>query len=303
MSTAILSDYLHIWTGLAMSGSVYAIVVLLSHPDRRVESRIRTLEAKDSRPTRAGGMAQWFTPEEVASGELRMRLSRAGFQSPAAVTIYTVLQLSAATVGCVLGVWLSRSLPPRTLDGLLGALLGGCLGFLAPGYFLFRRTKKRQILLQTSLPDFLDLLVACLDAGLSLEGAMQRITAELQLAHPILGGELTRVQRDVELGATTDRALQQFADRSGIETLSTLASACAQSRRFGARLSKTLRGLSDSLRQQREQRAEEAAQIAAVKILFPTLLLLFPIIFIVLAGPAAIQIVEQFSQSGMVNGK
>jgi tight adherence protein C len=273
-----------------------------------MDSRIRALDAGNDRHRRAPGMLDWLVrrlaPRNNASvGELRTRLMHAGFQSPASVSLFTTLQILSAGLGCGLGLWLARSLPPRLLDDLLGSLLGGCLGFLAPNYVLKLRTRRRQMLLQRGLPDFMDLLVSCLDAGLSLEGALQRITDELQMAHPVLGLEMLRVQRDIELGTTPDRALHSFAERSDIDILRTLSSACSQTRRFGARLSQTLRNLSDALRLQRAQCAEEAAQVAAVKILIPTLILLFPITFVVLAGPAAIQIVEQFSNAGMVHGK
>jgi tight adherence protein C len=307
-AVSVISDYSHIWTGLAMAGSVFAVLTILVHTDRRVESRIRSLQTAENRRRATDrfvdGLIRRLAPRNTAStGALRARLMQGGFDSPVAVSVFTTLQVMSAAIGCMLGLWLARGLPPRVLDDLLGSLMGGCLGFLAPASLLRRRTRRRQLLLQRGLPDFLDLLVTCLDAGLSLEGSLQRITEELQAAHPVLGQEMVRVQREIELGATTDRALQSFADRSEIEVLRTLSSACGQARRFGSRLSQTLRSLSDGLRSQREQRAEEAAQVAAVKILLPTLILLFPIIFVVLAGPAAIQIVDQFSKAGVVHEK
>jgi len=304
----VFQNYAHVWTGLAAAGSVFTVLMILLQSDRRIDNRIRSLRSEDDRRVKSEGfldrLLRRLGPRSEASiGTLRTRLMHAGFQGPAAVSIFTTMQLLVAAVGTLLGVWFARSLPPRVLDDLLGALLGGCLGFLTPGHLLQQRTRRRQRSLQSALPDFLDLLVACLDAGMSLEGALQRITDELQVAHPVLGSELTRVQRDIELGVTADRALLSFAERSDVDVLRTLANACGQARRFGSRISSTLRSLADSLREQREQRAEEAAQIAAVKILLPTLVLLFPIIFVVLAGPAAIQIVEQFSKTGMVNDK
>ncbi|QDT57458.1 Bacterial type II secretion system protein F domain protein [Caulifigura coniformis] len=304
----ILQDYAHVWTGLAAFGAVFTALMILVQSDRRVDNRIRSLTSNDDRRAKSDGflhrlLRQLGPRNEASIGTLRNRLLHAGFQAPAAVSVFSTMQLLVGAVGALLGIWFARSLPPRVLDDLLGALLGGCLGFLAPGHYLKLRTRRRQQSLQSALPDFLDLMVACLDAGMSLEGALQRITDELQVAHPVLGSELARVQRDIELGATADRALLNFAERSDVDILRTLANACSQARRFGSRIATTLRSLADSLREQREQRAEEAAQIAAVKILLPTLILLFPIIFVVLAGPAAIQIVEQFSKTGMVNDR
>ena len=129
---------------------------------------------------------------------------------------------------------------------------------------------------------------------MSFESALQRVTDELRVAHPVLTGELAIVQREITLGSTTDDALQNFAMRSDIDVLKTLATFVQQSRQFGASMAETLRIHSDMLREKRELRAEELAQKASVKILFPTLLFIFPAIFVVPIGPAVIVIQEKF---------
>ena len=299
-------------TAIGISGAVFAVLAMALRTDRRINARIRSLEefgttgtAGELRPNGViESLMRCLSPRNgVSLGALKSRLVRAGFYGPLAVPLFSTAQVACGLLGALASVGTNRWLPPRSVDWLLLGLMGGCLGFLLPSQLLGKLMRKRRRLIERGLPDFLDLLVACIDAGLSLESAMQRITDELARAHPALGSELQRVQRDVELGAPTDRALQNFADRTDIDVLRTMATACSQARRFGSRLSITLRGIADALRQQREQQAEEAAQISAVKILFPTLLLLFPIIFVVLAGPAAIQIVEQFSKAGMSSAK
>jgi tight adherence protein C len=146
-----------------------------------------------------------------------------------------------------------------------------------------------------SLPDFLDLMVTCVQAGLSLNGALQRVTEELAVAHPVLAGEMGIVERQIELGAAPDLALRNFAERSDLAAIATLSTLVEQARRFGTSVSDALRTHAETIREQREQRAEEMAQKAAVKILFPTLLLIFPAIFVVLVGPAAVQITRTFA--------
>jgi tight adherence protein C len=173
------------------------------------------------------------------------------------------------------------------------ALAAGCLvgliGMFGPAVWLRMRISRRQMLLRIALPDFLDLTVTCLEAGQSFEAALQRVTDELRTAHPLLALELTIVQRELALGATPFRALRNFAERSQLDVVRTLATFVDQAQKFGASMVESLRTHAEMLRELREQRSEELAQKAAVKILFPTLLFIFPPILITLAGPAVIE--------------
>ena len=169
------------------------------------------------------------------------------------------------------------------------------MGIVLPSLWLHRRKVRRHAVLLKSLPYFLDLMVTCVQGGLSMNGALQRVTEELAVAHPVLAGEMGIVERQIELGASPDLALRNFAERSDLAPISSLSTLVEQSRRFGTSISEALRTHAEMIREQREQRAEEMAQKAAVKILFPTLLLIFPAIFVVLVGPAAVQIARTFS--------
>jgi tight adherence protein C len=148
-----------------------------------------------------------------------------------------------------------------------------------------------------ALPDFLDLVVACLGGGLSVQAALQQVAEELKLAHPELSAELRIVLRDIEMGRTLDHALEQLAARTAMEELKSLCSFVHQTTKFGTTITDALSQMAEMLRIQREQTAEEMAQKAAVKILFPTMLFIFPTVFVVLAGPAAIQIKEGLTAS------
>lgn len=178
---------------------------------------------------------------------------------------------------------------------IIGAGIGG-LGMLLPDWWLQNQVKRRHTILRRSLPDFLDLLIVCVEGGLSIQAAIQRVSEELRVAHPILAGEFLVVQRDIELGSSVETALRRFAERTGFEGLRTLATFIRESQRFGSELGAALREHADMMRIQRELIAEESAQKASVKVLFPMLLFILPAVFVVLVGPAAMQIYEVFSK-------
>jgi tight adherence protein C len=140
------------------------------------------------------------------------------------------------------------------------------------------------------LPDALDVIVVCLEAGLSISGALSRVARELGSAHPLLAQELGIVEREIQMGRSTGDAMRQLAVRFDLEELRSLAAVIKQSEQFGTSVVKAFNVYAESIRVQRHQRAEELARKAAIKILFPTVLCIFPGIFIVLLGPAAIRI-------------
>lgn len=301
------------WPVLLATAGVAGMLLVAAHllrRDPRIAQRIKAAAAaraprepsenqdRTTAPYNAllGRLAGLLLPRAVEQrNQLRQRLLHAGYASSAAVSVYVTLQFGLALALFVVAFWACRLAGVPSADLLLLAAGAACGAYLVPGLWLQRRKARRQRILNRSLPDFLDLLVACLEAGLSLEAVIQRVTQELNFAHPLLAAEMTRVQREIELGAPPDRALQSFAERTDSDVIRALATVCHQARRYGANISATLRIHADMLREQREQQAEEAAQKASVKILFPTLLCLFPAIFVVLAGPAAIQIAENFS--------
>jgi tight adherence protein C len=178
----------------------------------------------------------------------------------------------------------------------LCALAGGAIGMLTPSFWLSARVRKRQRLLHYALPDALDMLVLCLEGGVSLNAAIQRVTDELQIAHPLLAVEMNIVQREMQLGLTAGEALRKFGDRCGLLGVQDLALVLLQSERYGASVTKALRGYVECARVERRQEAEETAQKAAVKILFPTMLCIFPAIFVVVLGPAAFQMAKLFAR-------
>lgn len=227
--------------------------------------------------------------------QLTKRLARAGIYLPHAVSRYFLVSIFALALPVVICLLLACFGLLRADVALLTACVSGMVGALAPRLWLDRAIARRHLQLRRSLPDFLDLMTVCLEGGLSLQETIRRVSDELRLAHPTLAGELSVVQRDIELGATIYQALKRFASRSDYEGVRSLSTFIREAQRFGTNVTEALRSHADMLRSQREQAAEEKAQKAAVKILLPTLLLIFPAIFIVAVGPALIQIQEAFA--------
>ena len=161
---------------------------------------------------------------------------------------------------------------------------------IGPSFWLDDRRKRRQVKLRRALPDALDVLIICLEGGLSFQAALKRVAEEIVSAHPLLGGEFRIVDREIQLGRSPGEALNHFARRADLEEVLTLASVVMQSERFGASLVKSIRTHSDTLRSKRKQQAEEKAQGAATKILAPTLLCIFPAVFVILLAPAVFQV-------------
>jgi tight adherence protein C len=300
-------------TFLAVSGVTFLAFQRIWAIDERVDARLRDLPrgrtaprfsrrprgtADPSRQLRSKifSIAARLVPDDQRERtRLQARLLHAGIYASWAPSVFLFIKLMLIAAPPIVGLVLAELgllNPNRAL--LCGGLAGG-FGLLLPSLWLHRRKSRRQAAICRSLPDFLDLLVACVQSGLSLEAALQRVTDELTLAYPLLSGEMAIVQRQIELGATPDLALRSFAERSDLSPLFSLSTLIEQARRFGTSVVDALRAQAEMLRYQREQRAEELAQKASVKILFPTLLCIFPTIFVVLVGPAAVLLYEKFS--------
>jgi tight adherence protein C len=295
-----------------------------SGEQRKAMSRLRGLAARPqpaplATPTTAGLwraclelMARAGSMQTTRVEELRKKCLNAGFFHPRTPLIFVGAQLLLIVTlmagGAFLALWdapaagkakaSSRAVVrlPAWLKLSLFALSGAGAGVLAPSWWLSAQVKKRQRLLRNAFPDALDMMVLCLEAGVSINAAIQRVTDELQVVHPVLSMEMNIVQREMQLGLSASEALRKLGDRCGLADVSDLAVVLLQSEKYGASMTKTLRGYVEGARIARQLKAEEMAQKAAVKILFPTLLCIFPAIFVVVLGPAAFQIATMFSR-------
>ncbi len=241
--------------------------------------------AKDLFQRIGSAAARPFMPEtREKMSEMRKKLCKAGIYSPAAIKMVTGMKVICLAVGLVGGY-----LVGMTLDNLmLGLSLGGLIGYMAPAMWLGIQVKKQQKALDYGLPDALDLMVVCVEAGLAVDAAMQRVGTELALAHPILSREFEITHMETRVGLSRAEALRNMGTRTGSSPLQGLAAMLIQAERFGTSIASALRVHAESLRTTRQFKAEEMAAKASVKMSFPLVLFIFPATFIILAGPTVV---------------
>jgi len=220
-------------------------------------------------------------------GSLRLRLVQAGYRRDEALTIFFGIRIVFALA---LFTVFSTSLI-LTKSNQWFALGGLALGYLLPGMVLARLAKRRAHRIRLSLADMLDLLVVSVEAGLGLDQAISRVGAELAFAYPELSDELRLINLELRAGKARSEALRNLADRTGVDDLSSLVTMLIQTDKFGTSVAQSLRVYSDTLRTKRRQRAEEAAAKTGVKMVFPLVFCIFPAIWVVTIGPAAIRFV------------
>lgn len=252
--------------------------------EREKRSPIKDLAQKFGQAAAAPFMPK---TREKESG-LRQSLARAGIYSATAFRAMTggkvILMVAGVGIGYAVGSYLDIM--------FMGLALGGLLGYLSPAIWLKQQIKKNQTALTYGLADALDLMVVCVEAGLTVDSAMQRVASELAIAHPSLARELNIAHMETRVGLSRAESLKNLGVRTGNTALQSLASMLIQADRFGTSVATALRVHADTLRQNRQFAAEESASKAAVKLTFPLVLFIFPATFIVLAGPTAVQIMN-----------
>lgn len=233
--------------------------------------------------------------EDWERSALRRRFMHAGFRSASAPAYYfaakTVLAL-ALPAAALLFVAPKLS-AGHTLSALLVLLGASALGFYGPNLVLSRLTSGRQRTIIEALPDAVDLMTVCVEAGLGLDAAMLRVTEELGPKSPTLKAELELVLLELRAGSGREKALRNLATRTGVEDINTLTAMLIQADRFGTSIGDSLRVYTDAMRTKRHMKAEEHAAKIALKLLFPLIFFIFPTLIVVLVGPAAIQIYRQ----------
>lgn len=228
---------------------------------------------------------------------LRRRLVKAGFSTENAVSIYAVMRLVAAIlIPIAVLLILVATNYQRGPQFVALILLGVIFGLFIPSFMLSRLITKRQQKISRSLPDAIDLLVVCVEAGLGLNAALQRVGRELELVEPVLSMEMAITNREIRAGKPRDEALRNLGDRTGVDDIKSLVAMLIQSDRFGTSIASSLRVFADSMRTKRRQRAEEMVSKASIKLIFPLLLFIFPALLIVLLGPAIITLYRALDQ-------
>ena len=225
--------------------------------------------------------------------KLRETLAQAGFLKSSAAHSYQVMRVLLAAGGGILGLLIGLIFHPST--ALLLCIGGIGIGIFVPSYYLGRRARMRQNNIAKQLSDVLDLLVVCVEAGMGLFEAIRIVGAECERHGQEIGTELNLVATDISAGATLGQALRGLADRTAVEDIKPLAATLVQSEQLGAQIGPALRASSDALRMHRRLHAEEDAQKASIKILFPLVIFVLPSMIAVIIGPAMISVLHTLS--------
>lgn len=296
---------------VAVAVLVWAVSDMFSKDTEKADSRlsrIRQSSGAGNRPVEVetqsglGKLLEKATPvlaESIApktekeANVLKERLTQAGFRGETAQAMYLSTKIGLLAMGLVVGLSAVAVFSDRS--GMMWALGGavGLLMFFVPDFLLGFIIKGRKEKIFLSMPDALDLLVVCVEAGLGLDHAMRKVSDEMKESAPVLAGEIATANMQLQMGRTREDVLKDLSERNGVEDLSTLTQMLIQADKFGTSIAQALRVQSDALRLRRKQRAEEKASKTAVQLLFPLVLFIFPGIFVVLVGPAAINIVDK----------
>ncbi len=300
-----MSNILFLILVFSIVGAVAWLAMTLFSPGY-MRSRLEDFQGKAAEPgaldndgwiEKVVKVAQPFSrlslPEEGwERSALRTRFMNAGWRSQSAATLYfaakTVLALSVPGIAALVVMKFWPGMPGQRFMMLL--LATAAVGYYIPNLILEHTARRRERDIFENIPDALDLLTVCVEAGLSLERALVKVAGEIHVKSLVLAQELQLVLMEMRAGFTKERALRNFALRSGVEDVDTLVAMLIQSERFGTSMGTSLRVHSDNLRTKRRLMAEEAAAKIALKLLFPLIFFIFPTLLIVLVGPAGIQI-------------
>ena len=279
---------------------VFAAATAMTSSTTVIEARLGEVIGETAQPVPAVNelretVTDWFRRvgavaprSSTEMGRLQQRLVQAGYRQREAVVVFFGLRLVIALAAFVLfetPIVVGR---PSLFMGL--AACG--VSYVLPGVFLARMAKRRQNRMRLALADVLDLLVVCVEAGLGLDQALQRVAEELAFAHPDLSDELRLINLELRAGKARAEALQNLAVRTGLDDVSSLVTMLVQTDKFGTSVAQSLRVHADTLRTKRRQRAEEAAAKTGAKMVFPLVLCIFPAIWVVTVGSAVIKFIQ-----------
>jgi tight adherence protein C len=292
--------------------AIMAAYWLLARPADTVQTRLkeinpRFVEEAASQPVStvilervAKPLVDLLPPSPRNVRRLRRRLIQAGFVNENAATVYRAIRLICALLFPAATFFFLTVVLRNPVDTSVIGLTLVALGFglFLPSFMLSRKISNRQNRITRALPDALDLMVVCVEAGLGLNAALHRVGREMEMVEPALAAELAITNREIRAGKPRDEALRNLGDRTGVDDVKSLVAMLVQTDRFGTSIADSLRVFADSMRTKRRQRVEEKVAKAAIKLIFPLLLFIFPALLIVLMGPALIRIYELFKFMG-----
>jgi tight adherence protein C len=293
--------------------AIFAVLTMISNRNSRASDRLSRIsrpaslaDLEDSKNKKerftgmvetAKAMAQPLMPKtELEQSELRMKLAHAGFRSESAVAVYLGIRFGVLMFFLLLSLAIFVPIYGLTLDGLKPIVILTGVGFYLPTIILWYIRTKRQEEIFLTLPDALDLLVVCVESGLGLDAAMRKVCEELKEHAKTLSDELSLANFQLQMGRPRREVLHDLGVRTGVDDVRSLAAILIQADRFGSSIAQALRVQSDAMRTRRKQLAEEKAAKTAVQLIFPLVLFIFPGIFVVLVGPAAIMIIKTILQ-------
>jgi len=251
-----------------------------------------------------GSLSQWNEPkEELEKSHLRRRLSQAGWRGQGALRIYMGTKVALLILFGGAGLVVASFMRGMKVTTMAALVLSFCaVGFYLPNLIVSSRAARRRDHLNRVLPDMVDLLVICMEAGMALSAALKKVSEEIHVASAAMHEELRIVLLELETGLTRTAALQNLARRTGVEDIQHLAGMLIQADKFGTSIARSLRVFSDSMRVRRTQRAEEAAAKTPVKLTIPLIICIFPALFVVILAPACIQVwTRLFGPSGVMS--
>ena len=289
---------------VALGVGVYGLYIALVRDRDPVAMRLRDLRTRalaarpvheDERPSfllQFLALLGGFLPAEDSKESLHSGLVRAGIRDASAPMVFIGAKVVSAIL-CGSG-WLAVNFAMAHPIGstLFSGLVAGVVGFYLPTFWLYSKGESRRGQIQRSLPDALDLLVVCVESGLGLNAAIERVGREIMLASPSLADEFLMVNQEIRTGLARSEALRRLARRTGVEDIYALTAMMIQADRLGTSIAQSLRAHAESMRTKRRQRAEQMARKAGIKLAFPLVFLIFPALLVVILGPAAIQLME-----------
>ncbi|MFH1276760.1 MAG: type II secretion system F family protein [Candidatus Eisenbacteria bacterium] len=298
---------------LAVFLAVVAIYLLSRRKRSRLEKRIDDLSRRQTprrpeptslmREHEPGMFGKVFVlfgglfPQALAGDEARIRLLRAGFPWRDHLPVYVGLRFLSLLVGAAIGVVAAEALHWSPSYLVMMALVFGVAGYLIPDVYLFIRTDKRKQDIILGLPDALDLMVICVEAGLGLNAALLRVGQEIRSVCPPLSQELRLLNREMLAGIPRADALKNLAFRTGIDDVKALVAIVIQSEKLGTSIARSLRVHGDNLRVRRKHRAEAKARKVSVKLVFPLVFFIFPTLMVVILGPGLIQLIRALTSA------
>lgn len=268
---------------------------------RRLHGGAKDADTKPRKPKWDGSFllpwSKYLIPgKEAERSRVADQLRHAGIRAPNAMTTYYAIKTVLAVLLPACVMMSIRWLPEMDTRQIIFAItLAAFVGVMAPNFVLQRMVDSRQRELRHAFPDALDLLVVCVEAGLGLSAAIQRVGREIEVSHPTLAAELDLVTVETRAGVKRVEALRNLADRTGLDDIRGLVTLLAQTLRFGTSIADTLRVYSEEFRDKRMQAAEEKAAKIGTKLIFPLTFCMFPAFFIVAIGPAVLKVMAAFS--------